>query len=305
LFDSSFCGLVVAESFMQTTVANITGMPLQAQQQAALIKLLSDEDPAVYEAVREKIISLGSDTQIWLKPCQLSTDPIMRRHAAEIVRHFDRETADTRFMALCLQDEERIDLEKGALLLARTQHPEINTAAYSALMDDYAGEMREWLAEGDQSKPLLERVNEFIFGKLGFTGNMENYYDPENSFLNSVLDRRTGNPVSLCVIYILLTRRLGLPVSGVGLPGHSVCRYVSASEEVYVDAFNLGKLLSRNDCIEHLNRCKHEVREEYLQPMSARRILARMCGNLEQIYSEQNLTEDAARVQRYLFALTR
>jgi len=290
---------------MQTTVANIIGMPLAAQQQAALIKLLSDEDPAVYEAVREKIISLGSDTQIWLKPCQLSGDPIMRRHATELVRHFDRETADTRFMALCLQDEDKIDLEKGALLLARTQHPEINTAAYSALLDDYAGELREWLAEGDQTKHVLERVNDFIFGNLGFTGNMENYYDAENSFLNSVLDRRTGNPVSLCVIYILLARRLGLPVSGVGLPGHSVCRYVSAGEEVYIDAFNLGKLLSRNDCLEHLKRCKHELREEYLQPMSARRMLARMCGNLEQIYTEQNQTDDATRVQRYLFALTR
>jgi regulator of sirC expression with transglutaminase-like and TPR domain len=280
-------------------------MPLQAQQQAALIKLLSDDDPSVYEAVRDKIISLGSDTQIWLKPCQLSSDPMLRRHAQEIVRHFDREMSDTRFMALCLQDEDMIDLEKGALLLARTQHPEINTAAYSALLDDFAGELREWLAQDDPQKHLLTRVNEFIFGKLGFTGNMENYYDPENSFINRVLDRRTGNPVSLCVVYILLTRRLGLPVSGVGLPGHSVCRYVSASEEVYVDAFNLGKLLTRNDCIEHLNRCKHEVRDEYLQPMTARRILARMCGNLEQIYTELNQPDDAARVQRYLFALTR
>jgi regulator of sirC expression with transglutaminase-like and TPR domain len=290
---------------MQTTVANFNGMPLPAQQQTALIKLLSDEDPSVYEAVRDKILSLGSDTQIWLRPCQISSDPTLRRHAQEIVRHFDREMADTRFMALCLQDEEKIDLEKGALLLARTQHPEINIAAYSALLDDYAGQLREWLAESDQQKHLLERVNEFIFGKLGYTGNMENYYDPENSFLNRVLDRRTGNPVSLCIVYILLTRRLGMPVSGVGLPGHSVCRYVSASEEVYIDAFNLGKLLTRNDCIEHLNRCKHEVRDEYLQPMTARRILARMCGNLEQIYTEQNKADDAARVQRYLFALTR
>lgn len=290
---------------MQTTVANMNGLPLQVQQQAALIKLLSDEDPAVYEAVREKIISMGSDSQIWLKPCQLSSDPLVRRHAQDILRYFDRETADTRFMALCLQDEENIDLEKGALLLAQTQHPGINTAAYSALMDDYAGELRESLALGDMQKHLLERVNEFIFGKLGFTGNMENYYDPENSFLNSVLDRRTGNPVSLCVVYILLTRRLGLPITGVGLPGHSVCRYVSADEEVYIDAFNLGKLLTRNDCIEHLNRCKHEVKDEYLEPMSARRLLARMCGNLEQIYTDSNRADDAARVQRYLFALTR
>ena len=134
---------------------------------------------------------------------------------------------------------------------------------------------------------------------------MENYYDPDNSFLNTVLNRRTGNPVSLCLVYVLLMRRLGFPVSGVGLPGHSVCRFLSATEEVYVDAFNLGKLLTRNDCIEHLTRCKHDIRDEYLQPMSTRRMLARMCGNLEQIYLELKQTDDATRVQRYLFALTR
>lgn len=278
---------------------------LPEPQVTALIKLLGDEDPMVYQAVKQKLISLGSDTQMWLKPCQLSGDATLRKHAKEIVQHFDREIADTRFMAYCLQEESQLDLETGALLFAQTQHPEINAAAYSAMLDDMAGELREWLATSDSKERLLVRVNEFIFGKLGFTGNMENYYDPDNSFLNTVLNRRTGNPVSLCLVYVLLMRRLGFPVSGVGLPGHSVCRFLSATEEVYVDAFNLGKLLTRNDCIEHLTRCKHDIRDEYLQPMSTRRMLARMCGNLEQIYLELKQTDDATRVQRYLFALTR
>jgi regulator of sirC expression with transglutaminase-like and TPR domain len=295
----------MAVKLMQTTLARIHGTPAPALQQAALIKLLSDDDPVVYEAVREKIISLGSDTQVWLKPCQLSSDPLVRRHAQEIVRHFDRESADTRFMAYCLQDEDKLELEKGVMLLAATRHPEINPAAYGAVLDGFAGELREWLALGNQNKNQLLRINEYIFGTLGFTGNMENYYDPENSFINSVLDRRTGNPVSMCVVYILITRRLGLPITGVGLPGHSVCRYVSTDEETFIDAFNLGKLLTRKDCIEHLHRCNHEVREEYLSPMTARRMLARMCGNLEQIYTELKQADDAARVQRYLFALTR
>lgn len=292
-----------------TTLTNNFAKPasqnLPQPQRDALIKLLGDEDPTVYQAVKDKIISLGSDTQVWLKPFQLSGDPHLRRHAQEIVRHFDRELADTRFMAYCLQDEALLDLEKGALLMAQTEYPEINTAAYSAILDDLAGELREWLAAGDPKERLLVRVNQFLFEEKGFTGNMENYYDPENSFINRVLDRRTGNPVSLCLIYVLLMRRLGFPVAGVGLPGHSVCRFLSATEEVYVDAFNLGKLLTRNDCIEHLTRCKHEMRDEYLQPMSARRMLARMCGNLEQIYIELKRQNDATRVQRYLFALTR
>jgi regulator of sirC expression with transglutaminase-like and TPR domain len=291
-----------------TTIAkqatNSETKPLEPQVDA-LIKLLGDEDPMVYQAVRQKLISLGRDTQMWLKPHSLSSDATVRRHARDIIQHFDREIADTRFMAYCLQDESLLDLEKGALLLAQTQYPDLNPEAYSALIDDLAGELRDFLAASDPKERLLVRVNEFIFTKLGFTGNMENYYDPDNSFLNRVLDRRTGNPVSLCLVYVLLMRRLGFQVSGVGLPGHSVCRFQSANEEVYVDCFNLGKLLTRNDCVEHLTRCKHDVRDEYLQPMSTRRMLARMCGNLEQIYIELKQNEDAQRVQRYLFALTR
>src|SRR6478609_8401286 len=88
------------------------GVELPEQQRSALIKLLGDEDPTIYQAVKEKIISLGSDTQIWLKPCQLSGDPMVRRHAQEIVRHFDRELSDTRFMTYCLQDEALVELEK-------------------------------------------------------------------------------------------------------------------------------------------------------------------------------------------------
>ncbi|MCO5052981.1 MAG: transglutaminase-like domain-containing protein [Verrucomicrobiae bacterium] len=279
--------------------------PVVDAEHLALIKLLGDEDPFVYHAVREKIISMGTDTQIWLKPCQTSNDATVRRHAKEIVRHFDQSGADTRFMSYCLQEPKSIDLEQGALLLAQTEYPDLDAVAYSAALDTLAQELREWLATTDPQQRLLPRVNQFLFDEKGFTGNMENYYDPENTFINRVLDRRTGNPVSLCLLYTLLMRRLDYPVHPIGLPGHSVCQFKDANDEVYIDAFNLGKLLTRHDCIEHLKRCKHEVRDEYLEPMTARRALARMCGNLEQIYMELRRTADSGRYQRYLFALTR
>lgn len=295
---------------MQTTNhAQTMGLPaatgITEQQRQALIRLLGDEDPGVYQAVKEKIISLGSDTQIWLKSCQASPDATVRQHARDIVRHFDCEMTDMAFMAYCLQDEGKIDLERGALLMAQTEYPEAHPEVYQAVLDGLARELRDWLALSDPKERMLVRVNRFLFEHKGFTGNMENYYDPENTFLNRVLDRRTGNPVALCVVYMLLMRRLGFAVEGVGLPGHSVCRYRAEQEETYIDAFNLGKLLTREDCVQHLARCKHEMREEYLAPMSARRMLARMCGNLEQIYLETKRNDDAIRVQRYLFALTR
>ena len=290
---------------MQTAVKERSSVKLSESQRAALLSFLADEDPAIYQVVRDQILSHGPAACEWLRSHLLSADPLVRRRAQEIVNRLARGQGDTQFLDFCLHHGEELDLEKAVFLLAQTQYPEINPTAYRALLDDYAGELREWLALSNPQERLLTRINEYIFTQLSFTGNMENYYDPENSFLNRVLDRRTGNPISLSLVYLLLAQRLGLPVCGIGLPGHSLCRYLSAVEEVYVDAFNLGKLLTRSECMDHLARCHHEGREEYLKPMSTRRMLARMCGNLEQIYLELKQTDDAARVQRYLFALTR
>lgn len=274
-------------------------------EQASLMRLLGDDDPSIWNAVREKIISLGCDTLVWLKPCRLSPDAVLRRHACSIIRHFERDAADSRFMAYCLQDGSKIDLERAAFMMAQTQYPEINTIAYAALLDDLASELREWVASRDQGAGFFASINKFFFEEKGFIGNLENYYDPENCFLSKVIDRRTGNPTSMCVVYFLLLRRLGYSVNLIGLPGHSVCSFGFPGEELYIDVFNLGKVLSRQDCIEHLIRCKHEVRDEYLAPMSMRRALARMCGNLEQIYIQLHQEANASRLTRHVYALTR
>src|SRR5205807_1185441 len=110
-------------------------------------------------------------------------------------------------------------LEQGLWLLAQTEYPEINVEAYQALLDTFASEVAERLEPGGEPKALLGKLNDYIFGELRFAGNEENYYDPENSYLNRVVDRRTGNPINLCVVYLLLARRLRLPVAGIGLPG--------------------------------------------------------------------------------------
>jgi regulator of sirC expression with transglutaminase-like and TPR domain len=279
--------------------------PLPASQRAALIKLLSDEDPAVYQTVRNKIISCGESARNWLRPHTLSADPVLRRRAQEIIRFFDRQFSDNQFLAFCLNHGEDCNLEQGAWLLAQTQYPEINVEAYSALLDHFASELRQRLLHQGQPRQILEKINEYFFGELGFQGNEQNYYDPENSYLNRVLDRRTGNPINLCLVYLLLARRLYLPITGIGLPGHFVCRYQNSSDEIYVDVFNQGAFLTRADCIQQVMRTNSDVREHYLAPVTARRILARSCGNLHQIYIRLGLKDEITRLQRYLITLSR
>lgn len=126
--------------------------------------------------------------------------------------------ADTEFLQFCLTTGENLDLEHGAFLLARTEFPEINVAAYQALLDSYASDIRETLLHQAQPEAIIATMNEFVFTKQEFCGNESNYYDPENSYLNRVMDRKKGNPINLCLLYLLLARRLNLPMTGIGLP---------------------------------------------------------------------------------------
>lgn len=278
---------------------------LSESQKAALLTLLADEDPAVYRKIRQKIISFGPTAADWLRPHSLSRDPALRRRAQEIVLSFDRQAADDTFLGFCLKHGEAFDLEEGAWKLAQTQYPDINVSGYQALLDSFAADIRESLVEVSEPEAVLKGLNHYLFDELGFTGNEEQYHDPDNSYLNRVLDRRTGNPINLCLVYLLLARRLTLPITGIGLPGHFVCRYQSSSAEIYVDAFNRGKLMTKGDCVQYLLQGNYSIREDYLAPVSPRRILLRICGNLHQIYLQLEQSETATRLQRYLVALAR
>jgi len=253
---------------------------LSESRRAALLTLLADDDPAVYRSIRQKIISLGPNATEWLRPHALSRDPTLRRRTQEILLSFDRQTADNHFLGFCLKHGEELDLEQGAWLLAQTQYPDINVAGYRALLDSYAGDLQDLVnISPDEPEQALNAINDYLFGELGFTGNEEDYNDPENSYLNRVLDRRTGNPINLSLVYLMLARRLRLPVAGIGLPGHFVCRYQSSAAEIYIDAFNRGKLLTKADCVRYLLQGNYSVRDDYLAPVSPRRILLRICSN--------------------------
>ena len=278
---------------------------LSQSERAALLTLLGDDDGGVYPVIREKILSLGPAAADWLRPHTLSRDPTLRRHAQEIIRTLDRQLADNTFLGFCLKHGEAFDLEQGAWLLAQTQYPDINVAGYQALLDSFAADLRQRVENGIEPGKVLGALNRYIFEELGFVGNQENYYDPENNYLNRVLDRRSGNPINLCLVYLLLGWRLKLPLAGIGLPGHFICRYQSSSAELYVDAFNRGKLLSKADCVQYLLQGNFSLRDDYLAPITARRLLLRICGNLHQIYSHLEQAEAATRFQRYMIALAR
>jgi len=276
---------------------------LSVGQQTALLTLLVDEDPAVYRLVRERILACGLPGLDWLRKHRLASDPRLRRRVREIFLCLGRQKADTDFLTFCVTQGEDFDIEQAAWLLALTRAPEINEEAYRAVFDQYAEVLRERIRGVSPPRKVLLTINQYLFETLGFVGNETDYYAPENSYLNLVLDRRTGNPISVCLVYLLVARRLQLPITGIGMPGHFVCRYQSSVEEIYIDAFNAGRLLTKADCVKYLLQSSYGFQEGLLAPASPRRILLRVCSNLHQTYLHLKQRDETSRVQRYIVAL--
>lgn len=289
---------------MKTPVAAAEHRHPSAGERAALLALLGDEDPRVFRAVRDRLLECAPEAAHWLREHLLSRDPVTRRHAREIVHLIERQTADHRFLGFCLGHGADLDLEQALWLLARTHYPEVNIDAYRALLDHFAAELRELLHDAPSPLSRLAVMNDHLFNELGFHGNEDDYNDPDNNYFNRVIDRRTGNAISLSLLYWLLGRRVGLPVVGIGMPGHFVCRYQTSTESVFIDAFNRGKLLTRSDCIRFLHQSGHGFHETFLAPATHRGTLLRVCTNLHGIYADRGMREETARLRRYLVALS-
>jgi regulator of sirC expression with transglutaminase-like and TPR domain len=153
-----------------------------------------------------------------------------------------------------------------------------------------ADEVRTCLSDNRYPLKVIQTLNEYLFTELGFRGNTDNYYDPDNSYLNRVLERRTGIPITLSVIYLELAKQIGFPMVGIGMPGHFLIRPEFEGAGIFVDAFHQGEVLFREDCEVRLQQIYQQpvkLEPRFLNPLSNRQILARMLANLKFIYINQ------------------
>lgn len=179
-----------------------------------------------------------------------------------------------------------IHLAEAALLIAQDEYPNLDIHQYLGTLEEMATIARLRIQGAKGPDEIIEALNSHLFVELGFTGNLEDYYNPRNSFLNDVLDRRTGIPITLSVVYIEIGRRLNLPIQGVGLPGHFIVRYDGA-EPAFIDPFNGGERLTEVDCRQRLGEifgAPIAFRSEWLAPVGNRQILTRILHNLKGIY---------------------
>lgn len=177
------------------------------------------------------------------------------------------------------------ELETGAILLARTVLPLTDVVACTEALDRLAARCRELLSEPVSSRERCRVLNRVLFHESGFRGNRENYEDPLNSFLPSVLERRKGIPVSLCLIYLLVAQRIGMELEPVGLPGRFMVGCFTEAQPFFIDAFDQGAFRSPADLLQLVRSQGTEPHLSDLAPTPVREVLARCCRNLVNHYA--------------------
>jgi regulator of sirC expression with transglutaminase-like and TPR domain len=184
-----------------------------------------------------------------------------------------------------------IDIPQAALSYAmEIAYPELEMQIYIDMLAQLENWAREATASAITPSAKVDALGEFLFQKFGFAGNTADYQDPRNSYLNEVLDRRLGIPISLSVVYLAVARGVGLDAQGVGLPGHFIVRVETPGEWIYLDPFHLGARLSIADCAQLVRAStgyEGEFRMDWLEPASHGEILGRMLNNLRNIYIQQ------------------
>ena len=202
--------------------------------------------------------------------------------------------ARRRFAAYIARAPEDFRLAEGALLIALEAYPDLDVGAYLRRLDGMAETISARLGLELEPRRIVSHINACIFKEQGFRGNRRDYYDPRNSFLNEVLDRKVGIPITLSIVYLDVGRRIGLPVNGVGLPGHFVVQYGAQPAPFYVDPFHTGKPLAAQDCTDRVAQIygrKLPWRESYLDVVDDLHILARVLNNLKVIYVRKGAHE--------------
>ncbi|WP_407352590.1 SirB1 family protein [Luteimonas sp. R10] len=193
---------------------------------------------------------------------------------------------------LAALDDASIPLLGTALLIARDEYPELDPRHYDVLVQQHVAHLQPKL-ESIALWPLkMLAINQYLFDELGYTGNHDEYYDPRNSYLNQVFERRLGIPISLAVVQMEVARRLGMPLDGVSFPGHFLVRLPVDDGLLVMDPFNRGRPLDVDELRERArphvggNALDDQVLQQILHPASHRAILGRMLRNLHGVYAE-------------------
>ena len=253
-------------------------------QLAALERLMDDPSPVVRKAVLKGVQAAGTEGLLWLQ--QLSKDQTLGPYALALLTEVRTPESCAQALIHYVQAGD-IDLEEACLLLERIQNPKLADGAYKEKLDQLCARTRELIAEPLDVRAKCRLLCRVLYGEEGYRGSQQSFATPESSLLSHVLAERRGIPISLCLIFLLVARRLGLPVEPVGLPGRFMVGVFRGKEPLYIDCYEGGAFRTRAEVQLLLLDNQLPADEAFLLPVTTHQTLARCCRNLVSQFEAQ------------------
>lgn len=259
----------------------------------ALLSLLADEDEGVARAAWDVLFQAGDAALPYLQEAFNASDVRLRGRARVLLEEMRLGDLEERWRQFLQAPDEGLDLERGCLILAGIAGAEVNERSTQSFLDVVAGTVRAHMA----ATGGLQALGEVLFDNLGFRGG--DFENPDHHYLPAVLERRRGLPIALAAVYIIVGRRVGLPVYGVAMPDHFFALYERVEDPAYVDCYNRGQVYRYETLHNLLTRRGVTYPDHILAPCSHRLTLYRMLNNLERVYTQAENHRLADRVRRW------
>ena len=254
------------------------------EQRDALLRLLHDDDPATLLLLKGQLASRGPAALPEFRALLTATDPIAARHLRDVIAEIEAREADAVFGKICADFSPESDLEDAAWRLAATFLPGEDFTPQRAQLDAWGAEVARRFRKAESDLDRIEMLVEYLGDEVGLRGNEADYNNLNNSLLPEVIDTRLGIPISLSLIYILVGKRAGIPISGAGLPGHFLIRY----GQNFFDPFHRGNRVGLEECRARLAQQKITLLPSHLQPLPAPQFLMRMLANIHVIAEDSD-----------------
>lgn len=257
----------------------------------SLLLLMDDPDPFVQESVQSRFSELGENAVPILDEYRHEiNNNAEKQRVGDIIHQLTFETLRSDFHELLeLGVNNREGLEKAALTLARFGNPTLRAREYSRKLDHFAEMVEPTIRYRLDERRKMKQLIKFVFEDLNFSGDTEDYHNPENCFLDQVINRRRGLPITLSMVVMFLARRLEMPFFGVNMPIHFMLNYISDKEEVLIDPYDKGAIVTYDQCYFFLKKNNIEPKPEHFRIASDLEILVRCIRNLIHSYERKEL----------------
>lgn len=268
------------------------------RRREALLSLLGDEDPQTVALVKAQLAAGGPSMLSELRQLEELGGPVASFHVRDVIAEIQERGAEVTFMHLCRHFGDDGNLEEAAWQLATVLMPGEDFTKAHELLDAWGAEVQRRLVKAETPLDRVETLAEFLNLDLRLRGNDDDYYNVRNSLLPAVIESRLGIPISLALVYLLVGQRAGLPIDGIGLPGHFIVRH----EDVFFDPFHGGRRVGLDECRALLEQQNLTLLPQHLAPATSKQMLIRMLTNLYFI-TEQTDPQLAAKMSEWITAV--